>query len=691
MKASNFVIVALLATMFHGVAPARAAAPGTAFDLVAETGAQVPGLPGVTFSAFGHPQVNTSGDVAFRALIEGVGVDGTNFETICARIGGELRVFVRPGATISNQPGLTLATLSPFFTLTADRDAIFIGQLRGEGVDLTNDGAVLLAKADGSMRILAREGDAIGATGLIIGRYAFSSYSPDAPLVAADENNNGEPDLVAFPSGSLVSTPGVPDSDVLTALYLRDGELRLAADNGHTFSPVGVSGLDRPIEVTFSAHSATNIIAGVWGVDGNGNVKPLATEGQAAPGGKTEFLFFRNVSFSRNGTEFAAIVSTLKPDGTAPSIYGAFKFAIGSSQPGELWDVRRIIQRGNSVPKVGVFNFPGDSIVMDPIFGNLVLGSILKPNKGALLAGTGHKLRFPIAIDGRRAPEDEKFGELFIYGAIRGVASRRALCSAKIKGEADQPDIDVLLVSDLGDRKASNQILVRNGETIDVGAAGTRTLTNIDFGLSNFPEAGGPTELNASGQICFLAGAGPKYEIILASTPPPVVHQPDIVVSSADGDIVQGRDVHELVPTQPQRYVVEMKRGETVDLKVSVRNNGTVDDSFDLSARMPAMSVQRQLGITSFSFITQVLDGSDDITGLMLHPKGKNKYATDVLASQAIRELTFRTTIPNDLTKDKLDKDDEIKVKLNAVSRQSPDTPKPVDTFDIVIRVTDPL
>jgi hypothetical protein len=51
MKASNFVIVALLEAMIRGGALTRAAAPGTTFDLVAETGAQVPELPGVTFSA----------------------------------------------------------------------------------------------------------------------------------------------------------------------------------------------------------------------------------------------------------------------------------------------------------------------------------------------------------------------------------------------------------------------------------------------------------------------------------------------------------------------------------------------------------------------------------------------------------------------------------------------------------------
>jgi hypothetical protein len=101
--------------------------------------------------------------------------------------------------------------------------------------------------------------------------------------------------------------------------------------------------------------------------------------------------------------------------------------------------------------------------------------------------------------------------------------------------------------------------------------------------------------------------------------------------------------------------------------------------------------VQRRLGVASFSFITQVLDGAEDVTGLMLHPKGKVKYLTDVLAPRAVREFIFRTTIPDDLTRDRLDINSEIKIKLKVASRQSPEIQKPCDTFDLVIRVTDPL
>jgi hypothetical protein len=82
-----------------------------------------------------------------------------------------------------------------------------------------------------------------------------------------------------------------------------------------------------------------------------------------------------------------------------------------------------------------------------------------------------------------------------------------------------------------------------------------------------------------------------------------------------------------LDPTPPQRIVVELKRGETADLKVCLKNNGTVDDSLDVSARMSATSIQRQLGVTSFTFITQVLDEVEDVTGSLLHPKERPRIS----------------------------------------------------------------
>jgi hypothetical protein len=352
-----------------------AAPPGTTFEWIAETGVDVPGLPGITFQSLGNPQLNGAGDVAFFASLSGAGVSPSNNGVIYAQINGIPGVIARKGGPVSNQGGLTLAGMQ-HLTLTADGDVIFIGLLAGEGVDFANDGAVFLASRDGGVRTLAREGDAIDGTGLIIGGAAFDTDAP--PLAVADENGNGEPDLVAFRPGGWVATAGSPNSSVQAMSYLRDGEMRIATkagdllppqpgglqqslELGPSFTAVCTTALGVSTEMAFVFGADPTLLAnGVCGVDANGNVKALAAAGQAAPGGKTEFKFFQGVGFARNGIEFVALAYTGKQaDNLNNSLHGAFHFAARGSQLGHLWTSKCLAQREKVAPNGGIFHsFP---------------------------------------------------------------------------------------------------------------------------------------------------------------------------------------------------------------------------------------------------------------------------------------------------------------------------------------------
>src|SRR5262245_20296163 len=114
----TFCSAALAALGLHWLA--HAVPPGTTFTLIAETGAAVPGLAGVTFVSVKTPQINEAGDVAFAATITGTGVTGGSDEVICIHSDGTLSVAVREGAVVSDLPGLTLGQLSPHFTLSED-------------------------------------------------------------------------------------------------------------------------------------------------------------------------------------------------------------------------------------------------------------------------------------------------------------------------------------------------------------------------------------------------------------------------------------------------------------------------------------------------------------------------------------------------------------------------------------------
>ncbi len=121
---------------------AHAAPPGTTFTLLAETGAAVPGLAGVTLASVKASQVNEKGDVAFAATIAGAGVTTGNDNVICVYSGGTLSVAAREGVTVSDLPGLTLGELSPHFTLSEEGELISTGKLAGAAVNGNNDGVI---------------------------------------------------------------------------------------------------------------------------------------------------------------------------------------------------------------------------------------------------------------------------------------------------------------------------------------------------------------------------------------------------------------------------------------------------------------------------------------------------------------------------------------------------------------------
>jgi hypothetical protein len=136
---------------------------------------------------------------------------------------------------------------------------------------------------------------------------------------------------------------------------------------------------------------------------------------------------------------------------------------------------------------------------------------------------------------------------------------------------------------------------------------------------------------------------------------------------------------------------LNLKRGETIDLKLSVINRGTTSDTFQISGQMPAIASDRHSGINSFSFITQVLDEAGDVTARVLHPKGLAKHSTSTLAPGGVQDLLLRTSVPLDLRRAKLGNANQIRLKLTVESQLSSDAQKPRDSIELVIRVSDPL
>jgi hypothetical protein len=144
-------------------------------EMLARKGSQAPGTPsGVNFAGFNYPVINTAGKTAFVASLSGSSVDQTNGSGLWTDSSGDLALAFRAGEQAPGTP--TGAKFGGFGTpaVNAEGQLAFIGSLyhptppRGGpppdpqlygGVDDTNDQGIWATDLNGTLRLIAREGD----------------------------------------------------------------------------------------------------------------------------------------------------------------------------------------------------------------------------------------------------------------------------------------------------------------------------------------------------------------------------------------------------------------------------------------------------------------------------------------------------------------------------------------------------
>lgn len=177
---------------------------GLGLALVARGGDPAPGTPnGVTFDsffAFSIARLNSNGQTVFSGRLTGAGVNSTNSNGIWIENAGEgLTLFARAGSQAPGMPTGTNFISLGFPNINAAGHLVFSATLTGTNVDGTNDFSLWSEGADGSLSVVAREGDAVpGASSGI--NFSFF-YSPVL-------NSNGQ---TAFMG--LVSGAGIDDSN----------------------------------------------------------------------------------------------------------------------------------------------------------------------------------------------------------------------------------------------------------------------------------------------------------------------------------------------------------------------------------------------------------------------------------------------------------------------------------------------
>jgi hypothetical protein len=140
---------------------------GGSFTLLAREGLPAPGTPaGVLFDLFpSFPRIESSGVAAFRATLRGAGVTSANAAGIWVGTPGAVELLVRQGDPAPGTGGAMFGRSNTFEVQINDRNEVLFQQLlQGPGVTPDNADSIWLA-SHGDFRLIARQGDEAPGTG----------------------------------------------------------------------------------------------------------------------------------------------------------------------------------------------------------------------------------------------------------------------------------------------------------------------------------------------------------------------------------------------------------------------------------------------------------------------------------------------------------------------------------------------
>lgn len=277
-------------------------------SLLARRGSQAPGTPpGVLFSQFGSPLMNSSGRSAFFCMLSGAGVNNTNDESIFSDVNGAMNLVARDSEPAPGvEPGVIFAEVRTPVLNDAGRIA-FRADLGGPGITAFNARSIWLGGV-GSLTLAVRAGqqapDTAPGTNFIVfqdpdinnaGQLAFSASVTGGGSTAADD------------TGIWIMGGGT------SALVAREGMAAPGTSAGTIFSDFSSPTIVKPAlngsgKVAFFARLAaavplsTTVDEGLWST-GGGALELVAREGFQAPGlpADTNFGFLSLAGFNNAG------------------------------------------------------------------------------------------------------------------------------------------------------------------------------------------------------------------------------------------------------------------------------------------------------------------------------------------------------------------------------------------------------
>jgi hypothetical protein len=289
---------------------------GGELELLLAEDQTLPGLPaGTTLAESSYVLRVGESAYLFDSRLAGDTVTTQDDAVILRVVSGTAGVVLREGATVA--PALTLGEVTQLTAATPER-FVFAGEVRGTGVDASND-FVVFAMRDGALRVVAREGDAAPGVGAA---ERFDSVTTTASIVGRAANvsisQGGDVALLATLTGPTVTTANDTaiwrETSQGLALLLREGDPAPGLANG-----IRVGQLRRPFSNAFGdilfgsdlveQTGTVRSNAALWHVSVDGDVRSVLARGQVLavnPSVPADVRTVRAVNLSRDFVESTA-------------------------------------------------------------------------------------------------------------------------------------------------------------------------------------------------------------------------------------------------------------------------------------------------------------------------------------------------------------------------------------------------
>lgn len=147
----------------------------------------------VIFSGLTVPTINATGNVAFRGWIAGPGIDSSNDNGIWTNVGGAALTLVAREGTAELGPNVEAGVTFKYFAkplLNSSGDTAFFATLQGPGIDTSNEEGLWMRRRDGTLHLIARDGASVPDAGDGV-NFHFLSPAVNS-LMAPFMNSSGE-------------------------------------------------------------------------------------------------------------------------------------------------------------------------------------------------------------------------------------------------------------------------------------------------------------------------------------------------------------------------------------------------------------------------------------------------------------------------------------------------------------------